>query len=196
VDDAIITEKLLSLIKRRFRLDWDGDHGIAHWERVRQNGLAIANGTRANTRIIELFAYLHDADRESEIGDPGHGMRSAELAFTLRGTLIRLADAEFEILYQACAHHNTKISSDDITMQICWDADRLDIGRVGIIPDPKYFHTKAAQRMLVEPPATFGVKTAGAGHRRRMNHPGNICFQRRPHIQQITDYGPTQSRQY
>ncbi|MBT5083254.1 MAG: hypothetical protein HOM62_22025 [Rhodospirillaceae bacterium] len=33
----------------------------------------------------------------------------------------------------------------DITVQTCWDADRLDLGRAGIVPDPRYLCTDAAK---------------------------------------------------
>ena len=33
----------------------------------------------------------------------------------------------------------------DATVLTCWDADRLDLGRVGIRPDPKYLCTPAAR---------------------------------------------------
>jgi uncharacterized protein len=33
----------------------------------------------------------------------------------------------------------------DITIQTCWDADRLDLGRVGIVPDPARLCTVAAR---------------------------------------------------
>ena len=34
---------------------------------------------------------------------------------------------------------------DEVTIQVCHDADRLDIGRVGIRPDPQYFYTAPAK---------------------------------------------------
>jgi len=47
----------------------------------------------------------------------------------------------------ACEHHsNQTAKSDNITIQICWDSDRLDIWRLGIEPDPKYFYTGLAKQ--------------------------------------------------
>ena len=34
-------------------------------------------------------------------------------------------------------------------MQTCWDADRLDLGRVGIVPNPRYLCTPAAKSPAV-----------------------------------------------
>jgi uncharacterized protein len=33
----------------------------------------------------------------------------------------------------------------DVTIQTCWDADRLDLGRVGTKPNPTYLGTAAAR---------------------------------------------------
>ena len=35
--------------------------------------------------------------------------------------------------------------STNPTIQSCWDADRLDLGRVGIIPSPKFLSAEASQ---------------------------------------------------
>ena len=63
--------------------------------------------------------------------DDGHGQRGAELAAELRGTLFDLPDADFELLYEACARHTDGLTDADITIQTCWDADRLDLGPRG-----------------------------------------------------------------
>jgi uncharacterized protein len=36
----------------------------------------------------------------------------------------------------------------DITIQTCWDADRLDLGRVGVFPDAARLCTGAARRLI------------------------------------------------
>jgi hypothetical protein len=40
----------------------------------------------------------------------------------------------------------TLILAGEITVQTCWDADWLDLGRVGIMPDPRYLCTIAAKQ--------------------------------------------------
>ena len=45
-------------------------------------------------------------------------------------------------------HHTGGRTSDDPTTGTCWDADRLDIGRVGIIPHQRYMSTEPARRLL------------------------------------------------
>lgn len=129
-----------------YELPWNGDHGVAHWARVYENGLRLAGETGAIADVVRLFAVLHDCRRINEGTDPDHGPRAAELARTLRGRLFELPDHEFELLHRACAGHTHERTHPDVTIRTCWDADRLDLGRVGIMPHPKYLGTEAARR--------------------------------------------------
>lgn len=131
--------------KDRFVLSLRGIHGVPHWQRVRENGLRIAKHTRANKLIVELFAFLHDCCREYDGGDPEHGDRAAEFAESLRGTLIHLDDADFSLLYEAIKHHQRGRTKGDVTVITCWDADRLDLGRVGDRPRPFLLCTEFAK---------------------------------------------------
>ena len=56
-----------------------------------------------------------------------------------------LSDDEFELVYTACCLHTSAHTHEDITIQTCFDSDRLDLGRVGTIPDPRYLCTDAAK---------------------------------------------------
>lgn len=38
------------------------------------------------------------------------------------------------MLAYAVRHHSDGLIEADITVQTCWDSDRLDLGRVGITP--------------------------------------------------------------
>jgi uncharacterized protein len=140
-----ISSALIQAIRAQYTLPWRGTHGITHWARVREAGLRLAARTGANLAVVELFAVLHDARRRNEGVDPGHGGRGADFAATLRGTLIHLAQAEFALLHTACADHTKGLLDADITIQTCWDADRLDLGRVGTTPDPARLCTAAAR---------------------------------------------------
>lgn len=141
----MVTSALIIELRKQYALRWHGPHGVCHWARVRENGLRLALITGANPEIVELFAVLHDARRESEGIDPGHGPRGAALAAALRGRLYTLPDGEFELLRVACADHTRMLTHGDITVQTCWDADRLDLGRVDVAPLPEYLSTPAAK---------------------------------------------------
>src|SRR5215210_2731061 len=141
----MISQALIGVIKQGFKLDWRGIHGVPHWARVRENGLRIGKLVGANLAVVELFAFLHDSQRFNDDSDPEHGHRAAAFARSLRGSLIHLSDQDFALLTQACQHHSDGRTEADVTVQTCWDADRLDLGRVGIEPKAAYLCTAIAQ---------------------------------------------------
>lgn len=143
--------EIINLAKNKFTLNLDGIHGIAHWERVRQNGLMIAKHNGADKNIVELFAFLHDCCRIDDGGDPDHGKRAAEYIKTLRGKYIHIDHHKFNLLCEACEYHTKGRTRADTTVMTCWDADRLDLWRVGIKPTPKFLCTKyAKKRNIIE----------------------------------------------
>jgi uncharacterized protein len=135
---------LVHAILEDYALPWHGTHGLGHWARVLENGLRLAEVTGAKVEVVQLFAIFHDARRVNEGVDDGHGQRGADLAAELRH-LFKLPDADFELLYEACAAHTDGLTEADVTIQTCWDADRLDRGRVGIVPAPMKLCTPAAK---------------------------------------------------
>ena len=141
----MITQNLISTILKKYRLPLNGIHGVSHWARVLENGLRLARHSGADVRIVQLFAIFHDSKRENESLDDGHGVRGAEFAAQLRRTAFELSDREFDMLYYACAHHTDGLIEADVTIQTCWDADRLDLLRAGISPQPYKLCTPAAR---------------------------------------------------
>jgi uncharacterized protein len=139
-------QQVVCAAKGRFVLDLHGIHGVPHWQRVRENGLRIAKHSGAKRLIVELFAYLHDCCREDDRSDPGHGERAADFTAMLRGTLIHLSEEDFALLYEAIRDHELGLTRGDITVRTCWDADRLDLGRVRRRPNPRYLCTEYARR--------------------------------------------------
>ena len=137
---------LLAHLRSQFKINWRGYHGIPHWARVRANGLMLSDETAANRHVVELFAFFHDARRLNEHDDDGHGSRGAALARQLKGSFFEATDLEMDLLQYACQHHSDGLQAGDTTVLTCWDADRLDLGRVGITPNPRYLCTDAAKR--------------------------------------------------
>ena len=116
-------------------------HGVSHWERVERNGLLLATN-EVNTTVVRLFAYLHDKWRVDNWEDIEHGKRAAENLPALRGTLLAgITDGEFELLRKACELHTVCHRTGNPTIDACFDADRLDLMRVGITPDPEKMAT-------------------------------------------------------
>ena len=146
--------KFLQHLRQQFQIDWWGHHGIAHWARVRANGLMLVGTTGANRHVVELFAFFHDSRRINDHQDEGHGASGAQLAKYLKGKLFEATDQEMDLLCYACEHHSDGMIQGDPTVQSCWDADRLDLARVGIIPKARYLCTEAARTETVIARAT------------------------------------------
>ncbi len=145
----IDTFAIVAEILNGYALNPRGLHGVVHWARVMENGWKLAEITGADRDIVTLFALFHDSRRLNDGCDWGHGLRGANLAMRLRGSHFELDDARFDLLYRACEWHTEGTSDPDITVRTCWDSDRLDLGRVGIEPDPKYLCTDAARSRAI-----------------------------------------------
>jgi uncharacterized protein len=141
----MIPQALMTTILAQYPLPFSGVHGPAHWARVYENGEVLAEKTGADAEVVALFAVLHDSRRFDEGECYGHGPRAAEFANTLRGKHIHLDDDRFELLHEAIHDHTNGGTEADVTVQTCWDADRLDLLRVWIDPDPDRLCTAAAR---------------------------------------------------
>ena len=143
-------------------------HGELHWRTVGANGLWLAEALDgADTYVIFLFALLHDSMRENDSVDPGHGPRAAAFARALHAEgLFPATTVQLETLQYACFEHTNGLVSDDPTVGCCWDADRLDLPRVGIQPDPARFSTARAHEgppMIKELPTWEALYAAATG---------------------------------
>jgi len=141
-----VTRQFFDHLVNAHGLGHDGFHGKDHWLRVLENGRELATATGANLRVVELFAVLHDSQRRNEHHDPDHGRRAADYARSLQGVWFELTDEELAWLVEACRYHSDGLIEADLTVQACWDADRLDLGRVGTRPDPRFLCTNHGRR--------------------------------------------------
>lgn len=137
---------ILRIVRGRHALRLDGIHGEGHWLRVRENGLELAEETGADLAVVELFALLHDAARRTEGTDGGHGDRAARFARELSGRAFDLSADRLDLLLLACRDHEAGRVDGPVTVRTCWDADRLDLWRCGVRPDPDLLCTEAARR--------------------------------------------------
>ncbi len=145
--------RALSLARSVFPLELrDGIHGLPHWSRVWHHGRRIATALDLDPLPMAWFAFLHDSQRLDDGRDPAHGSRAADFAVRLRhqGVFDGLPAAGFERLCEAMRlHSDGHTTADDLTILACWDADRLDLGRVGIRPDPRRLCTPPARDPVV-----------------------------------------------
>src|SRR5689334_12255675 len=134
---------LWSLAAEQFALGAHTIHGPDHWQRVERNALRIASATSGvDVLVVRLFAVLHDSKRFNESHDPEHGLRAAQWAQQLREQQqFNVTDQQFGLLSQACIWHDKGRVSDDLTIGACWDADRLDLTRLGVRIQPELMST-------------------------------------------------------
>jgi uncharacterized protein len=149
-----IDPSIYRYLKDQFRISWNGYHGGSHWARVKINGNILCDmherrGHDVSRNVVDLFSILHDHQRVDEGQDFGHGQRAANELVSLRGKFFELPDAEFSALYRACVGHSDGGVHEELSVQICWDADRLDLARVGVIPNARYLCTQYAKRQDV-----------------------------------------------
>ncbi len=139
-------QRLCGAVLAQYRLDPGDDlHGLPHWARVARNGYWLAAAAGIAPRLVEPFALLHDACRENDGSDSGHGPRAAALAGVLSPELLELEAAEILLLREACARHTRGRTVAHLAVQVCWDSDRLDLTRLGYALDPRRLCTEAAR---------------------------------------------------
>jgi uncharacterized protein len=136
---------IVARLRSEFRLAWAGIHGAPHWGRVRVNGLSLARCNGARMDVVEWFALLHDSQRRHDGIDRHHGARAAAFIRSINDAYLRLEPEGCDMLEYACRHHSEGLTEAHVTVQTCWDADRLDLGRVGFTPNPRRLCTPEAR---------------------------------------------------
>jgi len=134
-------------VAKDFKCDLNSIHGPKHWRRVEENALKISATNSAVVDVVRLFAAFHDSRRDSDSFDLAHGEHGARYAAELRGNLFDLSDAHFDLLYYACVWHTHGKLSENPTIGACWDADRLDLRRVGIMPSAELMSTELGRSL-------------------------------------------------
>jgi uncharacterized protein len=142
----MIGQELLQLLEKEALLFHSPIHGLRHWRTVARNGLYLARYNGADAAVVTHFAFLHDSKRKDEFEDPEHGPRAARFLNSVRD-LLPLDDVQFQLLKRACSGHTNGSRASCETLATCWDADRLDLGRVDITPDSRYLFTDVAKQI-------------------------------------------------
>ncbi len=146
----LIPREIIIDILGGYTLPLDGIHGPSHWGRVLELGSRIAAQNGADLAVVKYFSVFHDSRRWNEGVDHGHGNRGAELAEHFKSKL-DLTEIQLEELKHACRYHTDGTIVASVTVQTCWDADRLDLWRVGIQPCPSFLcTTEAKDQQLLE----------------------------------------------
>jgi len=146
--NPVLTDNLVHAVLKQRVMGVNSIHGFFHWIRVERNGLFLAQDTNVNLDVISYFALFHDSQRIHDGGDIGHGPRAAQFVKKMfyAGDLPVTRD-ELELLCNACEQHTEEAHHSDPVIQICWDADRLDLPRIGEQPDPDLLNTDKAKEL-------------------------------------------------
>ncbi len=136
----------LDILKKESAFFNSAIHGIGHWKTVEAIGHYLCRFTSADKHVLSYFAYFHDCMRKNESLDVRHGLRGSLFAEEYR-SLISLNDTQFKQLTDACKGHTYGKRPQCVTINTCWDADRLDIGRVGITVRSKFLYSEEAKRI-------------------------------------------------
>ena len=128
-------------------------HGLQHWMTVELFGVLMCRLTEdADEDVIRWFAYLHDSQRENDGRDYIHGEKAARYIENIRQTFLSdLTDEQILKLTTACRLHTDTLKTDDPTVNICFDADRFDLLRVGTVTDPSRLASRIGVSLLRYP---------------------------------------------
>lgn len=124
-------------------------HGLDHWLKVEQNVLELCRlNPEADRKVCRYFAIFHDCCRMDDEHDEHHGYRASKTLKDNKHMMPNLTSKQIDKLLYAIEFHNHGFTSDDQTIGTCWDADRLDLIRVGIVPDRSKLSTEVAKHNL------------------------------------------------
>jgi uncharacterized protein len=140
---AGIREYVLSV----FKCGAHSIHGPSQRQRVDVFGIDIAESSGADLIVVRLFALLHDSCRQDDGADLEHGPRAAEMIDRIVPTVFAIDPGRFYMLKEAIRLHTSGLTTNEPTIGTCWDADRVDIDRVGMTPSPQYMSTEAGKVM-------------------------------------------------
>jgi uncharacterized protein len=142
-------EELMAIAESNFKIDLNGIHGRSHWLRVTGNAQHIVKTDGGDLAVATCFGMLHDCCRNSDYGDHRHGHRASELILKIR---LGLDPKQLRLLFLAIREHSEAKVSAEPTIGACWDADRLELPRIGseerpFYVDPEYLSTTTGAAM-------------------------------------------------
>lgn len=119
-------------------------HGPPHWRRVVRLALELARREGGDLLVAALFGACHDVARVHDGRDFEHGPRAAKEIHRTIAPRLDLSDDQLSCLLEAILRHTDGDISGDPTLGACWDADRLDLVRIGFDVDGALLSTAAA----------------------------------------------------
>ena len=122
-----------------------GLHGIPHLRRVASTAGRLAAAVGEDVEAAVIAGFLHDCARVHDGGGTRHAHDSADLAKEILATFYPHVDSDR--LCDGIAHHADGTVTDDPLIGSLWDADRLDLIRLGRETRPHLLSTGLARRV-------------------------------------------------
>jgi uncharacterized protein len=137
--------KIAPALEARLPLGESPVHGYEHARRVGLFAEILAWQYGADMFAAVVAAYCHDCARENDGPDPGHGARSWQrCAGVLRDLFPGLP---MKALRLAIEDHSLGSTTQAPLIASLWDADRIDLMRLGYELDPLRFSRPEALRL-------------------------------------------------
>ena len=166
----MINRELIKKLESYCRLKDSKLHGAGHWVRVHRFGKLLSDKCNLRPELedcVETFSLTHDLARNLDGFEEDHGGNSALLFNKIRNELFPdLSNNQVEVIKIAIHYHSDGMTSeeayykglfdhidlfgDDLinTIGCCWDADRLDLLRLGRHPRPELMSTEHWEDVL------------------------------------------------
>lgn len=132
-------------------------HGPRHAQETAWLGLRLLElSPDADPAVVLMFAVVHDAWRRTDGRDPDHGRRAAAVVRSMEARQLGLTRQQRAVLADACEGHGDGTTTSQITIAACWDADRLGLWRVGLVPRTELLSLSSSRY----PPTLAWARTA------------------------------------
>ena len=122
-------------------------HGMGHLRRVSSTAGRMAAILDEDIESAVVGGFLHDCARTDDGGGTSHAHSSAQLAKDIMITCYPHLD--IARLCRGIAQHADGMITDDPLIGCVWDADRLDLSRLGIEVDLDLLSTFVARRLVM-----------------------------------------------
>lgn len=146
-------------------------HGVAHWTRVHRFGLLLAESLKLSEEqriAIALFGWTHDLARTDDGGGNLHAIYGEKhVQYVIEILFNDFPDPILEIVKMAILYHSDGLNIEEAVSELpimekspwsreatintigcCWDADRLDLLRLSILPKVSKMSTPYWQDIL------------------------------------------------
>jgi uncharacterized protein len=121
-------------------------HGLPHLRQVAYVAARLAACEGADWMQAMVGGFLHDCARKDDGGGQEHAFESARVAKVVLGR--HYSNMDVQRLLYAISHHAGGSTTQDPLIGSIWDADRLDLVRLGAEIDQGLLSTVHARRLV------------------------------------------------